>query len=41
MTDAYAFDQAWTDERARLAGLEAALDEGTRGHLIRLAQTFQ
>ena len=36
MTDAYAFDQAGTDERARLAGLEAALDEGTRGHLIRL-----
>jgi SAM-dependent methyltransferase len=36
MTDAYAFDQAWTHERARLAGLEAALDQGTRGHLIRL-----
>jgi SAM-dependent methyltransferase len=36
MTDAYAFDQAWTYERARLAGLEAALDRGTRGHLIRL-----
>jgi ubiquinone/menaquinone biosynthesis C-methylase UbiE len=36
MTDAYGFDQAWKDERARLAGLEAALDQGTRGHLIRL-----
>jgi SAM-dependent methyltransferase len=36
MTEAYAFDQAWTDERTRLAGLEAALDQGTRGHLARL-----
>jgi SAM-dependent methyltransferase len=32
----YVFDQAWTLERTRLAGLEAALDAGTRGHLTRL-----
>jgi hypothetical protein len=32
----YVFDQAWTLERTRLAGLEAALDAGTRQHLARL-----
>jgi len=36
MTDAYAFEKVWNEERTRLAGLEAALDLGTRGHLIRL-----
>jgi hypothetical protein len=29
----YVFDQGWTLERSRLAGLEAALDAGTRHHL--------
>src|SRR5262249_37387756 len=32
----YAYDHAWTEERIRLAGLESALDEGTRVHLQRL-----
>lgn len=32
----YTFDHAWTAERVRLAGLEAALDPGTRAHLTRL-----
>ena len=27
------FDQAWRLERTRLAGLESALDAGTRSHL--------
>jgi SAM-dependent methyltransferase len=36
MSDGYAYDHAWTDERVRLAGLEAALDPGTREHFLRL-----
>jgi SAM-dependent methyltransferase len=36
VTDRYAYDHAWSEERVRLAGLEAALDPGTRGHLLRL-----
>ena len=32
----YAYDHAWARERERLAGLEAALDPGTREHLTRL-----
>jgi SAM-dependent methyltransferase len=32
----YAYDHAWTEERLRLAGLESALDDGTRAHLQRL-----
>ena len=32
----YTYDHAWTEERVRLAGLERALDEGTRAHLLRL-----
>jgi len=32
----YTYDHAWRQERVRLAGLEAALDPGTRGHLTRL-----
>jgi ubiquinone/menaquinone biosynthesis C-methylase UbiE len=32
----YAYDHAWDDERVRLAGLEHALDAGTRAHLLRL-----
>jgi SAM-dependent methyltransferase len=36
MTGSYVYDHAWTDERTRLAGLEAALDPGTRQHLVRL-----
>ena len=36
MTHGYAYDHAWTDERIRLAGLEEALDPGTREHLTRL-----
>jgi SAM-dependent methyltransferase len=36
MTERYAYDHAWGEERIRLAGLEAALDPGTRAHLIRL-----
>jgi hypothetical protein len=36
MTKGYAYDHAWTQERIRLAGLEAALDPGTRAHLLRL-----
>jgi predicted O-methyltransferase YrrM len=32
----YAYEHAWAEERVRLAGLEAALDPGTRGHLTRL-----
>ena len=36
MTKSYAYDHAWTEERIRLAGLEAALDPGTRAHLTRL-----
>jgi hypothetical protein len=36
MTQGYAYDHAWAMERVRLAGLEAALDPGTREHLTRL-----
>jgi SAM-dependent methyltransferase len=36
MSEGYAYDHAWTDERVRLAGLEAALDPGTREHFLRL-----
>jgi 2-polyprenyl-3-methyl-5-hydroxy-6-metoxy-1,4-benzoquinol methylase len=32
----YTYDHAWTDERIRLAGLEAVLDAGTREHLLRV-----
>ena len=36
MSDGYAYDHAWADERVRLAGLETALDPGTREHFLRL-----
>ena len=36
MTHGYTYDHAWTMERIRLAGLEVALDPGTREHLARL-----
>jgi len=36
MSQGYAYDHAWAMERVRLAGLEAALDPGTRQHLMRL-----
>jgi SAM-dependent methyltransferase len=36
MPSDYAYDHGWTQERLRLAGLEAALDPGTREHLLRL-----
>jgi SAM-dependent methyltransferase len=36
MSDDYAYEHAWDQERIRLAGLEAALDAGTRAHLQRL-----
>jgi SAM-dependent methyltransferase len=36
MTQGYAYDHAWAMERVRLAGLEVALDPGTREHLTRL-----
>jgi SAM-dependent methyltransferase len=36
MSDAYAYDHSWSEERVRLAGLEVALDAGTREHLVRL-----
>ena len=36
MSDGYAYDHTWTNERVRLAGLERALDPGTRAHLLRL-----
>jgi SAM-dependent methyltransferase len=36
MNGGYAYGHAWTEERLRLAGLESALDEGTRAHLERL-----
>jgi SAM-dependent methyltransferase len=36
MTERYEYDHAWTMERVRLAGLETALDPGTRDHLTRL-----
>lgn len=36
MAEGYVYDHSWSDERVRLAGLESALDPGTRDHLIRL-----
>jgi SAM-dependent methyltransferase len=36
VTQDYAYGHAWAMERVRLAGLEAALDPGTREHLVRL-----
>lgn len=36
VTKRYEYDHAWEMERARLAGLESALDPGTRDHLTRL-----
>jgi SAM-dependent methyltransferase len=33
MTETYYFDEAWPEERARLAALEVALDPGTISHL--------
>jgi SAM-dependent methyltransferase len=36
MTQDYFYDHTWTQERIRLAGLEAALDQGTHQHLTRL-----
>jgi SAM-dependent methyltransferase len=36
VTDGYAYEHGWAEERVRLAGLEAALDPGTRAHLKRL-----
>ena len=36
MTQGYAYDHGWTQERIRLAGLEVALDPGTHDNLTRL-----
>jgi SAM-dependent methyltransferase len=36
VSDRYAYEHGWDEERVRLAGLEAALDPGTREHLLRL-----
>jgi len=36
MTETYYFDEAWPEERARLAALEVALDPGTVEHLQRV-----
>ena len=36
MSDGYTYDHGWDEERARLRGLEIALDPGTREHLSRL-----
>src|SRR5690242_10548404 len=36
MPSGYVYDHGWTQERLRLAGLEAALDPGTRDLLTRL-----
>lgn len=36
MTTTYVYDDAWTEERARLAGLEAGLDAGTQRLLMDL-----
>ena len=36
MTKDYAYDHGWAKERIRLAGLETALDPGTRSHMTRL-----
>jgi SAM-dependent methyltransferase len=35
----YTYNHEWLEERVRLAGLEAALDPGTRSHLSRLGVT--
>jgi ubiquinone/menaquinone biosynthesis C-methylase UbiE len=35
MTSSYVYDQGWSDERARLAGIEAMWDVGTRDVLAR------
>ena len=35
MTSSYVYDQGWSEERARLAGIEALWDTGTRDLLIR------
>ena len=32
-----AYDHGWAEERIRLAGLETALDPGTRFHMTRLS----
>jgi SAM-dependent methyltransferase len=39
MSHRYAYDHVWDEERVRLAGLEAALDPGTRAHFLRLGLT--
>src|SRR5882672_9402226 len=36
MTKDYAYAHGWAEERIRLAGLETALDPGTRSHMTRL-----
>jgi SAM-dependent methyltransferase len=36
MAKDYAYDHGWAEERIRLAGLETALDPGTRFHMTRL-----
>jgi SAM-dependent methyltransferase len=36
MSDAYAYDHGWDEERLRLRGLEMVLDPGTRDHFRRL-----
>ena len=36
MSDSYAYEHGWDEERVRLRGLEIALDAGTREHLLRL-----
>jgi len=36
MTKDYTYDHGWAEERIRLAGLETALDPGTRSHMTRL-----
>jgi SAM-dependent methyltransferase len=36
MSGRYTYDHEWNEERVRLAGLESALDPGTRQHLLRL-----
>jgi trans-aconitate methyltransferase len=36
VSSGYTYDHAWSDERVRLAGLQSALDPGTRQHLVRL-----
>ncbi|PWU18260.1 MAG: SAM-dependent methyltransferase, partial [Candidatus Rokuibacteriota bacterium] len=36
MTERYLYEHGWDEERVRLAGLEVALDAGTREHLLRL-----